>query len=84
MAVRGNFDIANMAQYNPDLNYGICPIPSKVEGEHATWAGGWAFVIPRGAKNQELSMDFMTYMLSDEAQTCLLYTSHRHQWPCGV
>lgn len=75
MAVRGNFDIANMAQYNPDLNYGICPIPSKVEGEHATWAGGWAFVIPRGAKNQELSMDFMKYMLSDEAQTVMAQDS---------
>lgn len=71
MAVKGNFDIANMAQYNPDLNYGICPIPSKEEGKHMTWAGGWAFVIPRGAGNQELSMDFMKYILSDEAQTVM-------------
>lgn len=68
MAIRGNFDIANMAQFNPDMNYGIAPIPSKVEGENITWAGGWGMTIPRGANNQEASMDFMKFCLSEEGQ----------------
>jgi len=68
MAVRGNFDIGNLAQFAPDLNYGIAPIPSLVEGENITWAGGWAFVIPRGASHQEDSLDFMMFAMSEEAQ----------------
>lgn len=68
MAVRGNFDIANIATYNPDLNYGIVPLPSKVEGENITWAGGWGFVIPRGAAHQEEALDFMMFCASDDSQ----------------
>lgn len=69
MAVRGNFDIANMAEYNPDLKYGVTPIPSKEEGQSANMIGGWGWCIPKGAKNQEASIDFLKYTLSEEAQT---------------
>lgn len=75
MVVRGQFDIANIAVYNPDLNYGIAPIPSKVAGENITWSGGWGFTIPRGATNQEASMDFLKFMLSQEAQETLVSTT---------
>jgi len=68
MAVRGNFDIGNLAQFAPDLNYGIVPIPSLRQGENITWAGGWGFVIPRGASNPEEALDFMLYTMSEEAQ----------------
>ncbi len=69
MAVRGNFDISNMAVYNPDMNYGITPIPSKEEGKSKNMIGGWGWTIPKGAKNQEASIDFLKYLFSEEAQT---------------
>lgn len=75
MAVRGNFDIANMAEYNPDLNYGITPIPSKEEGKSANMIGGWGWAIPKGAKNQEASIDFLKYTISEEAQTLMAQVS---------
>lgn len=71
MAVRGNFDIANMAAYNPDMNYGVTPIPSKEPGKSANMIGGWGWTIPRGAKNPEASIDFLKYTLSEEAQTVM-------------
>lgn len=75
MVVRGQFDIANMAVYNPDLNYGITPIPSKEEGKNTTWCGGWGWTIPKGAKNAEASIDFMKFMMGEEAQKLLPETS---------
>ncbi len=75
MAVRGNFDIANMAVYNPDLNYGVTPIPSKEEGKSANMIGGWGWTIPRGAKNPGASIDFIKYLISEEAQTIMAKTS---------
>lgn len=69
MAVRGNFDISNMAVYNPDMNYGITPIPSKEEGQSKNMIGGWGWTIPKGAKNQEASIDFLKYLFSEEVQT---------------
>lgn len=71
MAVRGNFDIATIAQYAPNLNYGITAIPSKVKGENITWCGGWGLTIPKGAKYQSQSMDFLAYAIGDEAQTTM-------------
>ena len=71
MAVRGNFDIANMATYNPDLNYGITPIPSKEAGQSKNMIGGWGWTIPKGAKNPEASIDFLKYTISEEAQTIM-------------
>lgn len=68
MAVRGNFDIANMAVYNPDLNYGVTPIPSKEAGKSANMIGGWGWTIPKGAKNPEASIDFLKYLISEDAQ----------------
>lgn len=68
MAVRGNFDIANMAVYNPDLNYGIVPIPSFEPGKNITWAGGWGLTIPKGAAHQEKSLDFIKFCISEDIQ----------------
>ncbi len=69
MAVRGNFDIANLADYNPDLNYGVTPIPSKEEGKSANMIGGWGWTIPKGAKNPEAAIEFLKFTLTEEALT---------------
>lgn len=71
MAVRGNFDIANLADYNPDLNYGVTPIPSKEEGKSRNMIGGWGWTIPKGAANPEASIEFLKYTISEEAMTLM-------------
>ena len=68
MCVRGQFHLVDIDRYAPDMDYGVAPIPSLVEGENITWCGGWCFTIPTGAKNQEASVDFMKYALSEESQ----------------
>ena len=71
MCVRGQWDLANIERYNPDLDYGVAPIPSKVEGENITWCGGWGWTIPRGSKHPVEAMEFMAYMLSQESQVTM-------------
>lgn len=75
MAVRGNFDISTIMTYNPDLNYGVTPIPSKEAGQSANMIGGWGWTIPKGAKNPEASIDFLKYLISEDAQTIMAATS---------
>ena len=75
MCIRGQWDLANFERYNPNLEYGVAPIPSLVEGENITWCGGWGWTIPRGAKNTEEAMDFLKYTISEEAQTIMASVS---------
>lgn len=69
MAVKGNWDIANIKKYKPEMNFGIAPIPTPTGSDNITWAGGWAFVLPKNSKNNDASMEFLKYTASDEAQT---------------
>jgi len=50
----GDWAIAQIAQYAPNLDYGITYIPVPKAGDQSqTWAGGWSTVIPQGAKNPQ-------------------------------
>jgi multiple sugar transport system substrate-binding protein len=54
MQITGNWEIAQMAQYAPDIDYGIAWMPvSATDSDSVTWAGGWSMVIPEGAKNTD-------------------------------
>lgn len=68
MCIRIKNNLLDIERYAPDMDYGVAPIPSKVEGENISWCGGWCFTIPTGAKNQAAAMDFMKYALSKESQ----------------
>lgn len=71
MTVKRNDELADINTYAPDMNLAIAPIPTKDEALTTTWAGGWGWTIPRGAKNPEASIEFMKYMASEEAQTIM-------------
>jgi len=47
----GNWMIAQLAKYAPELEYGVIPMPYPDGGRIATMAGGWAVVVPKGAAN---------------------------------
>ena len=67
--ISGDWFIAGLAEYAPDINYGITNLPVPDEGmESSTWAGGWSMVIPEGAKNPEGAWEFLQYIAGEEGQ----------------
>jgi len=69
MMLTGDWYIATMANYAPDVDYGITFIPVPSEGmESTTWAGGWSAVVPQGAKQPEAAYRFMSYFCGPEGQ----------------
>lgn len=60
--------IGGIKKYKPDLNYGVAPIPTPTGDNFTTWAGGWSFVIPKGAKNEEAAWQFMKFAAGPEGQ----------------
>lgn len=69
MAIDGNWYLSNIREYAPDLDYGITYLPvAEDDGEPFTWSGGFAMVMPTGAKNADQAWDFMTFMSGEEGQ----------------
>lgn len=70
MVVTGDWRIAEMAQYKPDVDYGITYIPVPKEGdEPSTWAGGWSVAMIPDSKAPEQAWRFMQYIAGTEGQT---------------
>jgi multiple sugar transport system substrate-binding protein len=80
MQITGDWYLATMAQYAPDVDYGVTwmPVP-KAGDQSATWAGGWSVVIPQGAKNSEEGWTFMQWFAGEPGQR--LYTKSSSHLP---
>jgi len=64
--ITGDWAIAQIAQYAPNLNYGITYIPVPTAGDQSqTWAGGWSCVIPQGAKNVQEAWTAMQWIAGE-------------------
>lgn len=62
MIVDGNWTVSGIRLFAPkDFEFGISGIPTKT-GEEITWAGGWSFAIPRGAKHPVEAAKLAHYM----------------------
>lgn len=69
MQVDGDWDIATFKEYAPKMEYGITHMPVAKKGDKpTTWSGGFAFVIPKGAKNPDAAYKFMRYMSGPAGQ----------------
>ncbi len=62
------FLLSLIQRYNPDLDFDVAPLPSPEDGVHATWSGGFGFVLPKGTEHSEAVMKFCRYMLSTSVQ----------------
>lgn len=60
--------VGSIKKYKPDLNYGVAPIPTPTGDHFTTWAGGWSFVIPKGAQNEEAAWEFMKFAAGPAGQ----------------
>jgi len=61
--------LSAISRYRPDLEYDVAPLPWPKDGVHATWSGGMAMVIPRGARHPAQSWEFIKFMCGRDAQT---------------
>ena len=61
MIVDGDWKIAGLQRFGPDVEYGVANIPVKAGVGSTTWAGGWALAVPRGAKNPEGGFEFARF-----------------------
>ncbi|WP_240468639.1 ABC transporter substrate-binding protein [Gracilibacillus sp. YIM 98692] len=75
MKVDGNFGVASIEKFKPDLNYGVTPMPTPTGKDHTTWSGGWSVVMPKGAENQEAAWEFLKFFGGEEGQKIFSETS---------
>ncbi|MDC3416625.1 ABC transporter substrate-binding protein [Aquibacillus salsiterrae] len=68
MKIDGNFGVASIEKFKPDLNYGVAPMPTPTGDNFTTWSGGWSVVIPKGAKNKEAAWEFLKFFGGEEGQ----------------
>ncbi|TDL33158.1 ABC transporter substrate-binding protein [Jeotgalibacillus sp. S-D1] len=68
MKVSGPWEVSAIEKFNPDLNYGVFPMPTPNGENHTTWSGGWSVVIPKGAENKEAAWEFMKFFSGEEGQ----------------
>jgi len=69
MAITGDWHVNTMDRYAPDVDWDVTYIPVPKAGDKpTTWAGGWSMVVPKGSKNIEAAVKFMTYICGYEGQ----------------
>lgn len=69
MMVNSANHYSQIAEYAPDMNFGVAPLPELEPGNgNTSWGGGFVLEIPAGADNPEASWEFMKYLTDNYAQ----------------
>jgi len=68
IAGTGGFLISLMAREHPDFNYGLTVLPGAEPGQISAFVGGDVVAIPANGKNEAAAREFLTWVLSDDAQ----------------
>lgn len=72
MVMDGDWQLANLAKFYPDLKFGIAPWHIRNDKEQYTgFAGGFCLAIPKGATEIEASYDWLKFISSYDAQLSL-------------
>lgn len=76
--VSGDWEVASMKSYAPNVDYGITYIPlAKAGAKPSSWSAGFSTVMPTGAKNKEGAVALIKYMSGPEGQrTYVQETQH--------
>lgn len=90
MKVDGDWILADMARYGPQLDVQVAPPPvpddrfNKVgrfkdeKDTYVTWFGGFSYAIPRGARNVEDAWKFVKFSTSTEGR--LIEAKAQREW----
>lgn len=65
----GNWDIATIQQYAPNLDYGIIAFPHPTGVKPTTWSGGWSWTIPNGSKHVEDGFTLASFITNEKEMT---------------
>ena len=68
IAGTGGFLISLMAREHPEFNYGLTVLPGVEAGQVSGFVGGDVVAIPANGKNEAAAREFLTWVLSDDAQ----------------
>ena len=68
IAGTGGFLISLMAREHPEFNYGLTLLPGTEAGQVSGFVGGDVVAIPANGKNEAAAREFLTWVLSDDAQ----------------
>ncbi len=56
----GDWQIATLQQFKPDMKYTVIPMPGKT-GPASCMAGGWSQVLPKGTKQKDAGFNFISF-----------------------
>jgi multiple sugar transport system substrate-binding protein len=69
MQITGDWELASIQQYAPNMDYGYTYIPVPNRGDTSTtWAAGFSMVVPRGSRRIEAAARFIAYACGAEGQ----------------
>ncbi|NOU73509.1 extracellular solute-binding protein [Paenibacillus sp. LMG 31458] len=71
MKISGNWTVAGIKKFKPNMNYGVTPIPTPTGSNFSTWSGGMSLIIPKGSKNIEPAWKFLEFLGKEEGQYLL-------------
>lgn len=55
-------DLTSNAKVKPTFEWGVAPMPSEDGYSQTTWAGGWSFVMPKGAKHPKEAWELLKFI----------------------
>jgi ABC-type glycerol-3-phosphate transport system substrate-binding protein len=60
--------LGTIARYKPDFDFGVGPNPARRAGARsATWSGGFAWIVPKGVKNPEISWEMIKELVTQDS-----------------
>ncbi|MBD2871945.1 ABC transporter substrate-binding protein [Paenibacillus arenilitoris] len=62
----GNWVLNDLSKYKPEFEWGVAPMPAAEGYPSITWAGGWSYVIPKGAKHADEAWEFVKFVAHKE------------------
>ena len=65
MKIDGNWTLNNIADYAPNLRFGVAPPPAPEGKDPITWSGGFSWALPVGSKNPEMAFELIRFLNSD-------------------
>jgi multiple sugar transport system substrate-binding protein len=68
IAGSGGFLLSLMERQFPDFDYGVTLLPGLEPGQVSGFVGGDVVAIPAGTPNEAVAREFISWVLSDEAQ----------------
>lgn len=75
--------ILDILAANPDLNFGVAPVPQALPETPANWASFWMLAVPSSSKNQAVAWDFIKFITSEEQELSLFSEASKYR-PFGT